>query len=126
VIFEERELKDYSEPVTPGELREGEVYFAVQFLDDKMMVIPVVETLVYVGHNLSPDDVTTFYFQDAESHRQGLSYTSGEDQVLVYRQSAAHLNHIFEFERALEVLMACSLRRRRHEKQGAEHPSSHS
>jgi hypothetical protein len=48
--------------------REGECYFRVSFLD-RAMTRPVVDTLVFVGMNLSTKDKKdTWYFQDAHSY----------------------------------------------------------
>ncbi len=110
--FEARQLKKYSEPVTAEELSEGKTYFIVQFVDDEMYV-PVVEPIVYIGCNLVGEDADEHYFQDAESYRDGIRF---EDEVIpkgvcISAQHKNALNHIFIFERALEVLMGCSLRR---------------
>lgn len=73
MYFEGRELTTYAEPVSSSELREGEVYFAVNYVDDDML-IPVMETVVFIGRNLEPDDVGQVYFQDVESYREGVRY----------------------------------------------------
>src|SRR5258708_29857054 len=87
--FEARELKPYSEPVRVEELQEGRVYFAVNFLDTAML-IPTMEPVVFIGRNLEPGDVERFYFQDADSYRQGIRYGTGvaEDDATFY--SAPH------------------------------------
>jgi len=113
--FEERELKPYAEPVSSSELREGVVYFAVQFVDEEML-IPTMEPLVFIGRNLNPEDVGQLYFQDAGSYRQGLRHTSAtgeDDSATLYQQAEAQVSHIFEYDRALDALMACSLRRQK-------------
>jgi hypothetical protein len=110
--FEERELKTYSEPVVVENLREGSVYFALNFLD-KELLLPTMEPVVFVGKNLEPGDEERYYFQDAESYRSGIRYATAvpeEDEVTFY--SGAAPIHIFEYERALDCLLACSLRRR--------------
>jgi hypothetical protein len=38
------------------------------------MLIPVMETVVFIGRNLEPRDVGQVYFQDVESHREGVRY----------------------------------------------------
>jgi hypothetical protein len=108
--FEQRELKPYSEPVAVEDPREGIVYFAVNFLD-KEMLIPTMEPVVFVGRNLDRDDNDRFYFQDADSYREGIRYgTAGaEDDATFY--SGAAPNHIFDYEHALDCLLACALRR---------------
>jgi len=120
--FEARELKEYAEPVTPATLREGEVYFSVQFHDDKMLV-PIMETFAYVGRNLDPDidedveadgvGVEPFDFQDRESYDDGKPWDAEDPDVVLYVEPIDQLNHIFEYEKALEALMKSSLRRKR-------------
>ena len=107
--FEARELKPYAEPVPPEELREGEVYFGVQYLDDNGLV-PVLEPRVFVGRNLEPAGSNEFYFQDFASYRRGVRYSSDSTELEAIFETGAE-NHIFEYERALDVLMQCALRR---------------
>jgi len=113
MIFERRELQPYAEPVTASELGEGETYFSVQYADPQML-IPVVGTWVYVGRGLDPDDADNhYYFQDVESYRQGIRYRSARpDNARFQLGSESGMKHIFEYDRALEELMKCSLRRR--------------
>src|SRR5437870_5785774 len=121
MYFEGRKLESYDEPVVSTDLREGEVYFAVNYVDDDML-IPIIETLVFLCKNLKPDDVGKAYFKDVESYCQGLPYDCDEDksstEVDVNGGSASfysgpenELHHIFKYEQALEELMRCLLRR---------------
>jgi hypothetical protein len=108
--FEQRELKPHAEPVSASELKEGSVYFSVQFIDSEML-IPVIEPLVFIGRNLMPGDVVKLYFQDADSYGRGLPHS--DSRASLYGQEETELNHIFEYERALDVLIRCSVRRRK-------------
>jgi hypothetical protein len=112
--FEERELKPYAEPVTPNLLMEGEVYFSVQFADEDML-IPIMETWVFAGRKLDPEDAEGhLYFQDLESYRQGIRYASATAENAHFQRATENsTNHIFEYEHALDQLMLCSLRRRK-------------
>lgn len=111
MYFDGRELKPYAEPVTPSALREGETYFMVQFVDVEMLV-PVVEPVVYVGKNLEAEDVNQFYFQDASAFLAGVRLENGvSDGALLYKQAEGEMSHVFEFEKGLNVILACSLRR---------------
>jgi hypothetical protein len=111
--FEGREQPSYAEPVTPAELREGGVYFAVSFVDREML-IPTMEAVVFIGRNLQSGDFGKVYFQDIESYRRGVRYETATDDD--YAQfsvgSEEEVGHIFEFERALERLMGCAIRRK--------------
>jgi hypothetical protein len=110
--FEARELKTYAEPLTAEELVDGEVYFTVHFIDEAMLT-PVMDTLVFIGRDLEPDDQGELYFQDASSYRDGVRYaTARESDRATFIMEAANKPWIFDFERALEMLMECSLKRR--------------
>lgn len=112
--FESRDLKSHAEPVSASELKEGGVYFSVNFLDQDMLV-PLMEPVVFIGRNLNPEDAGQLYFQDAGSYWQGLRYESAAtaEDAAFYRQSETEIKHIFEYDHALDRLMACSLRRRK-------------
>ncbi len=110
--FEARDLKSYAEPVPPDQFRETEVYFSVTYVDDEMR-IPELNTLVFIGRNLEDGGGDVLHFQDIASYLRGVRYASatGDDLASFFKGESAHTNHIFEFEQALEQLMACSLRR---------------
>jgi len=109
MLFEARDLKACGEPVSPDELRLGEVYFSVLFLDEKGFV-PILEPKVFIGRNLEPEDADKDYFQDFASYRRGVRYESADDDADF---SVGVQNHIFEYARALDVLMYCELLRRK-------------
>lgn len=112
--FEERYLKPYAEPVSLAELKVGEVYFSVRYFDDEMQ-FPVIETLIFVGQNLGPEDEGRVYFQDLESYYEGIRYETStqDDGAVFYAQQGKQLNHIFQYENALNELLRCSLRRQK-------------
>ena len=111
---DDRHLKPYAEPVLLSELREDTVYFAVNFVDEAML-IPTVEPVVFVGRNLSPEDEQTVYFQDAESFGRGVRYHSATDRdhAVFFQGSEDEINHIFTYARTLDVLWACADRRKK-------------
>lgn len=111
--FEAREIKSYAEPILPESLRKGNVYFSITYADEELL-IPVMETLVFIGRDLDKGDRGILYFQDAISYTAGERYgdaTAG-GRINVSRLLEQQTKHIFDFERALEQLMGCSLRRR--------------
>jgi hypothetical protein len=112
--FEARELPTYADPVSVDELREGAVYFFVNFAD-KEMLIPTIDTVVYVGENLEADDVDQVYFQDIDSFNRGVQYgTENDGEHAIFQcGSRNELGHVFTFEQALNELLKCSLRRKR-------------
>jgi|SRR5215813_7064 len=108
VRFEGRELKPYAEPTSVADLKQGSVYFAVTFVDEDML-IPVLETIVFVGRDLEPGDVGKVYFRNARSSPDAVDSENEWD----YTAFENNINHVFEFEGALDQLLACSLRRRK-------------
>lgn len=109
--FEERELKPYAEPFSPEELKTGETYFAVLFLDDDGLV-PTLEPLVFIGRDLEPGDEEQLYFQDYGSYRGGVRFgTASSDGEAVFH--TGRQKDVYDYEHALDVLLVCALRRRK-------------
>lgn len=112
----EREVKSYAEPVSAAELKEGSIYFFVNFIDGELL-IPAMEPVVFVGRNFESGDEGRVYFQDIYSYLEGIRYdtpepVSEESSAEFHTGSEDELGHVFEYEQALDVLIACSLRRR--------------
>jgi hypothetical protein len=113
VEFETRKLNECPEPVFAASLREGAVYWSVQYADENLL-IPLMETLVFVGKNLDGKEPDLLYFQDIESYKQGIRHGSKEERAAKFHlRREQNIRHIFEFEQALEELLRCSLRRRK-------------
>jgi len=110
----ERELHTYAEPISADELMEGSIYFFLNFVDEEML-IPTMETVVYIGENLEPGDEDRVYFQDIGSFNRGVRYDGdGDGEHAVFQTGSKHeIGHVFNFEHALDQLLACSLRRGR-------------
>jgi len=109
--FEERELKPYAEPVSADDLREGEIYFSVIFIDDEMLV-PIMEPRVFIGLKREANDEGKLYFQDIHSFKRGIRFESPDaDDEATFETGAGRF--MFEYERALDVLLTCALRRRK-------------
>lgn len=109
MIFHEREVKPYGEPVDPNKLKIGDVRFGVQYLDDEGFV-PVLEPKVFIGKNLDTGDDGEFYFQDFSSYQRGVRYGVDLPGEQAKFETGAE-KHVYEFERALNVLLFCSLQR---------------
>ena len=116
MLFEARDLKSYAQPVSASELRMGSIYFFVNFIDDEML-LPTLNPVVFVGEDLEPEDSGQVYFQDADSFLEGTRYdnVTEENPATFFMGSRDEVGHVFQYERALEVLMRCSLRRRKFE-----------
>jgi hypothetical protein len=113
MVFEERNLPDYVEPVSATTLQKNEIYFLVQYADDDLLV-PSMQPLVFVGWRENERGDRRALFQDIDSHRAEVRFeTATDDERLEFlSQPEDQLNAIFEFEKALDNLMRCSLRRR--------------
>ncbi|MDH4079291.1 MAG: hypothetical protein OEU68_05695 [Nitrospira sp.] len=107
--FEARELKPYAEPVSVNELKLGKEYFSVTFVDDEGC-IPIIDTLIFTGKT----DEGLLRFQDVVSYRRGVrpDEDTAEGHATFYECTEDQMNVIFDYERALDVLMCCSLKRR--------------
>lgn len=112
MYFEGRELNSYAQPVLPSSLHEGEVYFAVNYVD-RQMLVPLLETLVFIGKNLEAGDIAKVYFQDIISYQKGVPYQweANDETGNFFCASEDEINHIFTYEQLLNELMKCSLRR---------------
>ena len=114
IYFAGRELPQGAEPVTSAQLKVGIHYFSVQYLDDNLL-IPTIETLVFLGRDLEPGAEGHLYFQNADSYRSGKVFRPGVNKFResIYAQPEDQVNHIFEFEHGLEELMRCLVRRKK-------------
>jgi hypothetical protein len=111
--FEARELKTFGEPVTPDQLREGNVYFALQFADEAML-IPMLEPLTFAGTDTAEGE-PVLIFQDVVSYREGVRINLKKEDIpdwaTFYAQAPDQIKHIFEYDKALNLLLLCSLNR---------------
>jgi hypothetical protein len=113
VRFESRDLQPYAEPISADELEVGRAYFAVRFVDSEM-IVPYLDPLIFLGAGSRPVDVDRLYFQDAGSYLASGSALAADlsPDARLYAQRRDQINDIFDYERALDVLLRCSLRRR--------------
>jgi hypothetical protein len=109
--FEAREVRPHSMPVAASELQEGSVYFFLDYEDPELLV-PKLQPVVFIGRDLRAGDVECAYFQDVASHRRGCRFPAEDGSGATYFcGSLNELGHAFNFEQALDSLLACSLRR---------------
>jgi len=115
--FEARDLPERAEFVESRDLRKGAVYFRVSFVDDDG-VVPLLEPLVFIGRDLEEPGEGRVYFQDGGSFLAGERAYSEDGQQEENGVSSAvayafpeNAGCVYEYERALEALMRCSLRR---------------
>ena len=110
--FEASEVRPHADPVADAEMKQGSVYFFLNFEDPELLV-PHLQATVFIGRNLRAGDVDRVYFQDVASHWGGCRFPAEDGSGATYFcGSAKELGHVFEFESALDSLLACSLRRK--------------
>ena len=111
----EREPQDIgAHPVSALDLKEGSVYFFLNYVDEELL-IPTMETVVFIGKDLAAGDSGRVYFQDISSYRDGIRFStkSKSDYANYYSGSEQEVAHVFEFEHALDELKRCAWRRQR-------------
>lgn len=117
IRFESRDLNDYAEPVDPSSLETGKTYFLLHYADAQLL-IPFMEPLLFVGRNMTPGDSDKLYFQRYPELQEVSEEETGlaERAELVVALYPVDLGAIFTFEKALEQLLKCSIRRDKIEK----------
>ncbi len=90
--------------------RRGKTYFSVHFVD-KEMSTPELTPLVYIGRNLAENDTDALYFQDAASYLEGIRFGDGNEGD--FHTVDGGTPFVYDFERALDRLLYCSLTRGR-------------
>lgn len=106
MYFQGRTISPYAKPITLSKLKKGAIYFSVSFIDDDML-IPIIDTLIYLGTYENESKEKILSFQDVESYQAD----TNDHCPTFFECSEDSLNNIFEYESALEVLMRCSIRR---------------
>jgi hypothetical protein len=112
MLFEAREIKTHALPVKHSDLQVGRVYFALQYVDDRLY-FPILEPLVFVGLNLQEGDVDQAYFQHYSAYSSGIQFGSKDDEMSFEIYGPGEGNHILEYENVLDLLTGTSLRRTR-------------
>lgn len=97
--------------VPPEQLRDGSVYFTVTYVDE-LLLVPRLDALVFIGHNLGEEDERELYFQDAASYAVGVRLgdeTIPEGAYII--SGPPDVVKVMEFDDAMEALAKCQLRR---------------
>ena len=117
LLFPARQLSRSQKHVDESDLREGEVYFTVSYLDDDMR-IPLLTPVVFLGRRLESDDAEgMLHFQDYDSYRQGVRWNDLQPDDIrgvhgtITSIESGESTDVSDFEHALESLLRCSLRR---------------
>jgi hypothetical protein len=100
--FEARELKPDPEPVLPENLRKGEIYFAVLFLDDDG-VIPTLEPRIFIGRDLEGGGESQLYFQEFDSYKRGVRFESAVGLVEAFYGTSSNSDSGASSRKGVEV-----------------------
>lgn len=100
----------FAEPVHSSDLREGGVYFMLNYFDVEMLV-PDMKTLVFIGMGLNGETSEMLYFQDYESFVEWGAFPKPIGEFgKVIRCAADNVTSIFELDKAINILQQCHKR----------------
>lgn len=108
MVFDDADVPTRSEPIRPDQLKTGEVYWAIRFVDQAMS-IPSLEPRVFIGRDLEKGDRGLLYFQDAQSYFNGAG-TQADGHIVTVDEIEA--TYLFDFDSALERLRRCRQQRK--------------
>ena len=113
MFFEGRDVHSCVDDVPSAELGVGNVYFTVSFVDQNMLV-PVLTPVVFAGRDLDPEFGGYLYCQDIDSYSAGVRFEKSVSGIRgkIEMWPEEEGSHVMDYERALDVLLFCSLRRR--------------
>jgi hypothetical protein len=118
IKVEARILKPRAEYVQADRLREGDTYFTVEYADPDLL-LPVLKPVVFVGKDVEHSSSGCLYFQDIDSHRDGvrLEDADSEDRAGELRgflhKFPSDSPAVMDFENAVDELLRCYVRRQR-------------
>lgn len=113
LYFEGRRLRPHAEFIRDAALVVGETYFTVRFVDQALRV-PEMTALVFIGPDRAPGDAGQLYFQDAASYYAGVRFErTADNDDAEFHVVARGTPFVCQFEQALDMLLRCSLDRRR-------------
>ncbi|WP_057247161.1 hypothetical protein [Duganella sp. Root198D2] len=105
------ELKPYAEPIMANQLKQGEIYVMVSYVDSDMLV-PELRTLIFLGRDVTNKSDDLLYFQDIGSYVDlGAFPKNLGGQSELYHCRDNQLKNIFVIEKAIDELRRCSVRR---------------
>lgn len=106
-------MKAHAKSVKASDLVKGATYFMLSYTDEHFL-IPIVETLIFLGRGLQGESDVKLYFQDAESyvHVGPFPQETSDDQEL-FTFPDHGLGSILELDEAIEELQRCLARKQR-------------
>ena len=99
--------------VPASQLKVGNIYFIVSYIGSGVLW-PEIESLIYLGENVTGDDPTTLFFQDASSYSSLGSFPQVVHQdIYVLTTGAQPPPNLFELNGVLDELSRCAARQSR-------------
>jgi hypothetical protein len=106
-------------PVTATELESGGLYLSVSYLDGDLL-IPIVETFIFLGKDIFSEGAEGLYFQNAESYFTNGAYRVDEDRVeeqdRLLVATPDNLSNMFDIANASDAMAHCAERWRSQKK----------
>lgn len=104
-------------PIQAIELVVGEIYFTVHYVDNDML-LPVMETLVYLGSSITNEFKDRLVFQDLDSYTDLGIYPNNEEphpteKLNIYSWATNSFKGIYNLDDVVIILKACSERRKK-------------
>jgi hypothetical protein len=101
----------YSEPIDLSELKQGNLYFMLNYFDEEVL-IPELQTLVFLGREVTGEKNSLLYFQDIESYTTRGPYPNSADRPGDFFDCTDdQLGCIFRLDKAVLELQHCMRRR---------------
>lgn len=100
-------------PLDATKLKQGDICVSVSYLDEALLV-PIVETFVFIGVDILNKGGNELFFQSAESYfsngpyRAGDNSTDNKECLLVAPPDT--LSNMFDVQHASEVIERCAER----------------
>ncbi len=99
--------------VPASQLKVGDIYFIVSYVGTGVLW-PEIESLIYLGENVTGDDPATLFFQDASSYSSLGPFPQVVDEhIYVLTTGAQPPPNLFELNGVLDELSRCAARQSR-------------
>src|SRR5882757_9654961 len=99
--------------VPAPQLKVGNIYFIVTYIGTGVLW-PEIESLIYLGENVTGDDPATLFFQDASSYSSLGPFPQVVDEdIYVLTTGAQPPPNLFELNGVIDELSRCAARQSR-------------
>jgi hypothetical protein len=100
--------------VPASQLKVGTLYFIVSYVTGTRLLWPEIQSLVYLGENVTGDALGTLFFQDPSSHCSLGPFPQIVDEDIYLLTAGPELPpNLFELDGVLDELSRCAARQSR-------------